>query len=518
MDVSLSTWLILDPLAFAAPPPTLLQNGNSERTMLRPWKVALGRIDPSLKLPLYLQIAHAIIHEIERGQLSPGSFLPSSREMAGILTVNRKTVVLAYEDLIAQGWLESQATRGTVVAEQLHERRPLPPPRDDRPARPEYHFRSPPARALAQAPGHTYKLDEGAPDGRLFPAEILARAYRSAIRRASRENRLQYRDPRGSLRLRLAVAEMLCAERGLRVDADDICITRGSQNGIYLAARTLLVPGDTVLVEALTYEPAVAAFRDLGARIVAVPLDEQGADAAAVEAACRRHRVRAIFLTPHHQFPTTVAMRPERRLRVLELARQFGFAIIEDDYDHEFHFKSQPLLPMASYAPDRVIYVGSLSKLLLPALRIGYLVAPRPFVEAVAHAVSLIDGMGNTLTEDTAADLITEGELRRHVRRATQAYAGRRRTFAATLDDVFGDRVQYRIPDGGLAFWLRFPVTDLLRAIESNAPRNGISLAPSASFAASVDAPVGLRVGFASLSEVEARGALAGLARAGGFG
>ena len=486
--------------------------------MLRPWKVALERIDSSRSTPLYLQIVHAIIHEIEQGRLSPGSFLPSSRELAQILKLNRKTVVLAYEDLIAQGWLESQATRGTVVAAQIYQARRATPPRGSGTASPEYFFRSPPARGLAQAPGRTYKLDEGAPDGRLFPADILARAYRSAIQRASRDNRLQYRDPRGSPRLRLAVAEMLRAERGLPIDPEDICITRGSQNGIYLAARTLLTPGDTVLVEALTYEPAVAAFADLGARIVAVPLDEHGADAEAVEAACRRHRVRAIFLTPHHQFPTTVAMRPERRLRVLELARQFGFAVIEDDYDHEFHFESQPLLPMASYAPNRVIYIGSLSKLLLPALRIGYIVAPRPFVEAVAHAVSLIDGMGNTLTEDAAADLITEGELRRHVRRATRIYAVRRQAFAATLDDIFGERVQYRIPAGGLAFWLRFPEPGLLCKIEAGAPAHGISLAPSASFAAAPEAPNGLRIGFASLTEAEAQEALAALAGTGGVG
>jgi GntR family transcriptional regulator/MocR family aminotransferase len=347
--------------------------------MLRPWKITLGRIDPALRTPLYLQIVHAIIHEIERGRLPPGAFLPSSRELATILGVNRKTVVLAYEDLISQGWLLSEGTRGTVVAALSTEMR-KPPPRPSMPSAttaPEYRFRAPPERSLALSPGKGVKLDEGAPDGRLFPADILSRAYRTAVQRASRDNRLQYRDPRGSPRLREAVATMLRGERGLAVTADDICITRGSQNGIYLAARTLLQPGDAVLVEALTYEPAVAAFTDLGANVVSVGLDENGADVEAIERACRKHRVRAIFLTPHHQFPTTVALRPERRLRVLELARQFGFAVIEDDYDHEFHFESQPLLPMASYAPGRVIYVGSLSKLLLPALRVGYIARPQ---------------------------------------------------------------------------------------------------------------------------------------------
>ncbi len=487
--------------------------------MLRPWKITLGRIDPALKTPLYLQIVRAIIHEIERGRLPPHAFLPSSRELAAILGVNRKTVVVAYEDLIAQGWLTSEGTRGTVVAALLADTRkpPVPTALPSGTTEPEYRFRTPPARPLALPGGKGLKLDEGAPDGRLFPADILSRAYRTAIQRASRENRLQYRDPRGSPRLREAIAAMLRGERGLAVTAEDICITRGSQHGIYLAARTLLSPGDAVLVEALTYEPAVAAFTDLGAKVIPVGLDALGADVDAIERACRKHRVRAIFLTPHHQFPTTVALRPERRLRVLELARQFGFAVIEDDYDHEYHFESQPLLPMASYAPGRVIYVGSLSKLLLPALRIGYIAAPRAFIDAVAHGVSLIDGMGNTLTEDAAADLIEEGELRRHARRSTQIYAARRRAFDATLAATFGDAIRYRVPDGGLAFWVQFADRAVLERIERCAPDHGLRLASSESFATTDDAPRGLRLGFASLTEAEAARALTSLAAAGGI-
>ncbi|TPG47114.1 PLP-dependent aminotransferase family protein [Sphingomonas glacialis] len=487
--------------------------------MLRPWKITLGRIDPALKTPLYLQIVRAIIHEIERGRLPPQAFLPSSRELATILGVNRKTVVLAYEDLIAQGWLMSDGTRGTVVAALITDLR-KPPARPALPSgtsEPEYRFRAPPERPLALPGGTGLKLDEGAPDGRLFPADILSRAYRTAIQRASRDNRLQYRDPRGSPRLREAIAAMLRGERGLAVTPDDICITRGSQNSIYLAARTLLNPGDTVLVEALTYEPAVAAFTDLGAKVVPVGLDAFGADVEEIERACRAHRVRAIFLTPHHQFPTTVALRPERRLRVLELARQFGFAVIEDDYDHEFHFESQPLLPMASYAPDRVIYVGSLSKLLLPTLRIGYIAAPRSFIDAVAHGVSLTDGMGNTLTEDAAADLIDEGELRRHARRTTQIYAKRRSAFDHALSATFGAAATYRVPDGGLAFWVRFEEQGVLDRIEAAAPSHGLRLAHSASFVTRDDAPRGLRLGFASLTEAEAQRALTSLAAAGGI-
>lgn len=486
--------------------------------------MALGEvIDPSRPTPLYLQIVHGLIHEIERGRLTSGAYLPSSRGLATMLGVNRKTVVLAYEDLIAQGWLTSHGTRGTMISEILPKSGPARPASpamegaDVDAKGPAYAFHAPPSRSLALPSDTRMRLDEGSPDGRLFPEEVLGRAYRSAVQGAARRNRLLYGDPRGSLALRENIAAMLRTERGLSVGSENICITRGSQNAIFLAARTLISPGDTVLVEALTYEPAVAAFAACGAKVVSVDLDDQGVDVEDVERKCRGGNVRAIFLTPHHQFPTTVALRPERRLRLLLLARQFNFAIIEDDYDHEFHFESQPLLPIASYAPAYVIYAGSLSKLLLPALRIGYIAAPRAFIDAVAHTVSLTDGMGNTITEEATSELIESGELRRHARKVTQVYARRRLAFTQALSETFGERVSFRPPDGGLAFWLTFPDAADLDRIEARAPELGVRMASSRSFASREGAQRGLRIGFASLREDEARKALNTLAQAAGL-
>ena len=198
-------------------------------------------------------------------------------------------------------------------------------------------------------------------------------------------------------------------------------------------------------------------------------------------------------------------------MRLLEFARQFGFAIIEDDYDHEFHFESQPLLPMAGYAPSQVIYVGSLSKLLLPALRIGYIAAPHAVIDAVAHMISLIDGMGNTLTEDAAAELIENGELRRHARKVRQIYAKRRAAFADTIDTHLAGIADYDMPEGGLAFWLRFRRREDIDRIEEHAPAMGLRFASSRSFTTREDAERGLRIGFASLTEHEAREAIRAL-------
>lgn len=476
--------------------------------MLQSWHFGLSdRIDRSRREPIHFQIVNAIVHEIEGGRLSSGTYLPSSRDLARILGLNRKTIVLAYEDLIAQGWLASRGTRGTMVAAALPGS-PVTasPPVPSEPGELTYRYSRPPARALALADRGGIKLDEGTPDGRLFRHDLLVRSYRAAAHRLGRANGFRYRDPRGALSLRSAIADMLRSTRGMDICEDNVCITRGSQNGMHLAFQILLRPGDVVLVEELTYEPAVAALRALGAEVLTVGLDQDGINVEDVAAMCRLRPVRAVFVTPHHQFPTTVVMRPERRLRLVELARYHGFAIIEDDYDHEFHFDSQPHLPIACYAPGQAIYVGSMSKLLLPTLRLGFAVAPRPVIDAIAHHVSLTDGMGNALEEEAVAELIDNGELRRHLRRARQVYAARRSAFARNLDAIFGDLVDYRQPDGGLAFWLRFRAD--IEPIEKRAAEAGLHFAPSQSYRQRDCAPRGLRIGFASLNEDEQIAAL----------
>lgn len=485
--------------------------------MAQNWRIGLSdRIDPARTGPLYMQIIEAVIRDIQRGRLTPGTYLPSSRELASTLGVNRKTVVLAYEDLVAQGWLATSATRGTMVSEHLPEAID-DRPQDDAPGQSSatktaYTFKPPPDRPLALRNVSGLKIDEGTPDGRLFLPETLAKAYRSAVHQVSRSNGLQYRDPRGTPELRCAIADMLRIQRGLPVNDSNICITRGSQNGIFLTASALLGPGDAVIVESLTYEPAVAAFRTFGARIFPVGLDDGGMDVDAVDEICRKERVKAVFVTPHHQFPTTVALRPNRRLRLVDLARNYGFAIIEDDYDHEFHFQSQPLLPVAAYAPEEVVYIGSLSKLLLPALRIGYVAAPASMIDALAHMVSVSDGMGNSITETATARLIETGEVRRHARKARKIYAERREHFASTLRAALGDRVQFDLPDGGLALWLKFRGN--LEVIEQRAAQSNLHFASHESFKTRGDAPSGLRLGFASLDKDEAVKAIDALDRA----
>ncbi len=478
--------------------------------MLREWKLNLHmEIDRESHVAVYLQIAHVLIREIRRGRLAPGSVLPGTRELAMENGLNRKTVIKAYDELVAQGWLSSEVTKGTFVSADLPEVPSKPITRrlertSTVPEGPQFG-RLRPGHALSAVygrPGHV-ALDDGVPDTRLFPVETFARAYRSGLAIAARHGRLAYGDPRGSQPLRQAISNMLNVERGLATTPDHICLTRGSQMAIYLAAKVMLQPGDTAVMETLSYPPARAAFGSAGANVVSVRLDENGLDVVHLEALCREHRVRLVYVTPHHQFPTTVLLPPDRRQRLMALAEQFGFALVEDDYDHEFHFAHKPLLPLASADPTKVLYIGSMSKLLAPSLRLGYVAAPPRVIDSLASEILLLDRQGDQATEYAVAELIDSGELRRHARKSLRVYAQRREAAVALLQEAFGERIALRPPDGGLALWLRFGDDALLDRIEAHAAASRIGMLPSRGFAGTEDGPRGLRLGFASMTPTE---------------
>ncbi len=482
--------------------------------MLRPWPLTFV-LDRRSGTPVGQQLVHMLIEEIRRGRMKPGTPLPGTRELAESLEVNRKTIQSAFAELQAQGWLSSEPRRGTFVAENLPVLDAKPAGWGKIPEQPFFRVREAVSGPVVDlAPPDMVCFDDGAPDIRLVPIEALARAYRDGLRSTLRRRRLGYGDPRGSESLRSAIATMLNAERGLAADAGNLCLTRGSQMAIFTIAQTLVSPGDTVVVESLTYPPAREAFRRAGAEIATVGVDAQGLVVKDLERVCRQKRVRAVYVTPHHHFPTTVLMTPERRMDLMILASQFGFAIIEDDYDHDFHFAHRPMLPLAAFdGAGFVVYIGSLSKLLSPSLRIGYISAPRTLIDRIAGEIVLVDRQGDPAMEDAIARFIEEGELHRHTRKMLSQYADRRHCFADLLRAEFADEVALTLPDGGLAFWVRFRDTDFTK-LRAFAHSRGVHFQLPHGFA-SEDTPVeGLRLGFASLDLDELKSATSKLAAA----
>jgi GntR family transcriptional regulator/MocR family aminotransferase len=278
---------------------------------------------------------------------------------------------------------------------------------------------------------------------------------------------------------------------------------------IDLTARALLEPGAVVAVEALGYRPAWDALRASGADLRPVPLDEGGLRLDALEALVARERVRAIYVTPHHQYPTTVVLAPGRRLELLELARRARILLIEDDYDHEFHYDGRPVLPLAS--ADRggvVVYVGTLSKVLAPGLRIGYLVAPTPVVERVTARRASVDRQGDHAIEWAVAELLEDGEVQRHIRRARRVYRARREALALALREELGKELTFRAPAGGTALWAHVSAGHDVGAWAKRALAHGVALQTGQEFAFDGRARQYARIGFAQLDEPELREAV----------
>jgi GntR family transcriptional regulator/MocR family aminotransferase len=398
-----------------------------------------------------LRLARAISDDIRRGRLRPGQVLPSSRGFATLLGVHRNTVLAAYRELEAEGWLVTRPASGTFVSAAL----PEMPAQTERRGRRQIGFDVPPVTPtmdpLPPLKRGSILLLGGTPDLRELPRAALARAYR----RATRSTPLfSYGDARGLPRLRAGLAAMLSSTRAVAATDDNILVTRGSQMALDLVARALIRPGDAVAVEALGYQPAWAALTAAGATLVPIPVDAGGLDVDRLAALCKRRRIRAVYLTPHHQYPTTVSLKADRRLRLLDLAATERIALLEDDYDNEFHYDGRPLLPLASADPAGVVvYLGTLSKILAPGLRLGFVAAPPELIARLTDVRRHVDRQGDHLVEAAVADLLDDGEVQRHAHRMRRLYAARRDTFAELLRRHLGGVLSFTVPSGGIAFW-----------------------------------------------------------------
>lgn len=412
--------------------------------MLRPWKLEL-LLDYHSDKALYLQIADAIIVDILSGRLQRGIALPGSRKLAAELNVNRNTVVEALQVLLVEEYLISKERKGTFVAEVL--------PVNQRRSVTKKEI------VISETMPETklIRFDDGHPDSRIAPIEEIARAYRQIFSRKAKWQMMGYTNAFGDLRFREAIVQMLNHQRGMFIHTDSICITRGSQMAMYLLAQCLFSKGDVVLVENPGYRPAWEAFESAGATLMPVTVDEDGLCIEAVKTLLKKNkRIKAIYTTPHHQYPTTVSLSLQRRMELISLSNQFQFTIIEDDYDNEFHYSYRPLLPMASYAElQNYIYIGTMSKVIAPALRIGYLVSTNAdLIQRIGKLRQIIDVQGDTIMEQAVLQLINDGTIKRHLKKATQYYKKKRNYTLQLIEEHLGHKVTFTTPNGGMAFWL----------------------------------------------------------------
>ena len=462
-------------------------------------------IDKNSKTPVYIQIANGMADSIRQGIISSGLKLPGTRIMAEQLGLHRKTVVAAYEELIAQGWIETRNSSGTFVSTKLPEISPVSFQKQKLKAKgdePGFPFQQNPALSLSLYKGSNgLSFNDGFPDVRIAPWEALSRAYRTCLRKGFKKNLLFYGETTGEPSMRSALTEYLRESRGLPIGEDQVMITRGTMMAIHLAANCILKPGDVVVVGKLSYNSCNLILKQAGAQLETVPVDEFGIDTDAVEQLCKKLPVRMMYVTPHHQYPTTVVMPADRRLHLLNLAKEYGFCIIEDDYDYDFHYNSNPILPLAA-ADDHnnVVYVGSLSKVFSPALRIGYVVAPSAVIKAMASFRRIIDRQGDNLLEAAIALLLREGDMQRHLKKAQKVYHARRDLFCDLLESELDSIISFEKPSGGLAVWTTFDERIPVHKLAAKCQKLGLEISDGSHFQPHANAN---RLGFGSTNETE---------------
>ena len=436
-------------------------------------------VDPNGAVPVYRQIAAGIRVALSDGRLAAGDRLPPTRDLARQIGVNRNTVVSAYDLLVEEGIAESHTGRGTfIVSRGAAGATPTDSAGDAWFTAFSRAVEGPAISGLLAA----YRVatsDEGISFAGSYPAPDLmpVEAFRRAADRVLRERGasiLGYGPPGGLPALRERIADDMTAS-GSPVRADDILIANGSQQALDIVFRTLLDRGEAIVVEDPTYTGALGSLASLGARLVGVPLDEDGIRPDLLEIALERHRARVIYLQPTFHNPATRVMSPARRREVLEIVERRRCVVVEDDWARDLRFEGRDLPTLHALDDGRhVIYVSTFSKKLLPGIRVGWIAAPEPVFPRIL-ALKQIDDHGTSLLVQAALDaFLADGSLGPHLERVRAAYRQRRDRMVEALTSHLPEGTNWGIPEGGLFLWVNLPDEIDARELSSLAARRGV--------------------------------------------
>jgi GntR family transcriptional regulator/MocR family aminotransferase len=471
-------------------------------------------LDMSSVVPLHRQLYEGLRGMILAGRLSAGTRLPATRMLARELQISRNTVLNAFEQLLAEGYVEGQMGSGTYVSHVLPDdllRVPSSPAAQ--PPMPANRRLSRRGSLLAVTPvsvardqGLPRAFRPGLPAFDTFPFDVWTRLVARHWRQPPSEL-LSYGDPAGYLPLREAIAAYLRAARGVQCTPDQVIVVAGSQQGLDLAARVLLDPGDYVWIEDPGYVGARGALRSAGAQLVPVPLDQEGLRVAVGIDTCSDARM--AYVTPSHQFPLGVTMSLSRRLALLDWARRADAWLLEDDYDSEYRYTGRPLPALQGLDSDgRTIYLGTFSKVLFPSLRLGYLVAPADLVDAFVAARALADRHPPSIEQAALADFIAEGHFARHIRRTRALYAERQAALLAAAEHELAGLIELHPAEAGmhLVGWLPYAISDT--DASNRAARAGIDAPALSAYALESLERGGLLLGYAAVDQAEIRQAV----------
>jgi GntR family transcriptional regulator/MocR family aminotransferase len=471
------------------------------------------KLDRKSKLPLFRQLYAEIKQAILSGAIPAGMQLPPSRDFCLFLSISRQTVLNAYELLLAEGYLLGSVGKGTYVnvdlpvqsksrqTVQTLKLQGIEPGLSERGLR----FVDP-AGLTRFHQDKTRAFRVSMPGLDVFPFDVWMRL--EARRWRHHEDRLGYSDPAGYPPLRELLAVYLRASRGVNCSPEQIIITSGSQQALYLLSTVLLDPGDAAWVESPGYRGAITPLHAAQAKVCHVPVDEDGLDVA--YGAQHYPEAKLVYVTPSHQLPLGMTMSLQRRLALLAWAKTRRAWVIEDDYDSEYRYSGAPLASLQSLDQSGcVVYVGTMSKVLFPGLRLGYMVAPPALVTPLTHAKAIIDKHTAIVPQMVLADFIAEGHFGRHIKRTRKVYSQRQTALLHALDTTLADELSCGASDGGLDLAVHFKKRRSEEMVVQAGHNAGLELRGLSYYFSdgkrensSTFAP-GLLLGFSSIGEME---------------
>jgi len=435
------------------------------------------KIDRNSNVAIYMQITNQLINAIQRGFLSVGTKLPGTRSLSKFLEVHRNTIVAVYDELFAQGWVESLPNKGTFIIGKNEEK-----PVDfneisqinlkNYPKTTGFSFKT--SNILDNPFEHSncqFVFNDGIPDIRLTQIDQHSRIYSSILKRKA--HKIGHYNQDGSEFFKKNLSQYLNLSRGLPISIHNILITRSTEMSIYIVSEILLSKDDTVLIGSLSYFSVNMILQKAGVKIITIPIDNEGINVEEVRNICKNHKIRMLYITPHHHYPTTVTLSAQRRLELLNLANEFGFIILEDDYDYDFHYEKSPILPLASADTNgMVIYIGSFGKSLAPGFRTGFIVAPENLMTEMRKYLGIIDRQGDILMEHVLGEMIAEGEINRYLKKSIKIYQERRDYFIHLIQENLGNFLTFEKPSGGLAIWTEWQIPINLMQLSRNCAKN----------------------------------------------
>ncbi len=458
------------------------------------------KIERERAIPVYLQIVNTLIKEIQSGRLRPGTKMMGIKSLSTLLDVNKNTIEKVYIELELQQWIKSVPRKGTFVSEKLPEFQPK-------------NWNNQPETKVKKgikidpvnsSPSHITKNDKvlifdgGLPDPRVIDHQAIGRAHRNIFKSDRYLNLFSYTSAYGDEVLRKELVKYLNDTRGIPCNEENILITRGSQMAIFLSMKILLKKNEVAIVGMPGYFGTNDVLEYIGAKVFNVSVDEDGLVVDEIEEICKKNKIKVVYVTPHHHHPTTVSLSPARRMNLLRLAETYGFHIIEDDYEYDFHYGNAPILPLSSLdGLTNTIYTGSFSKTISPGLRIGYLLADEKIIEKAVEIRKAIDCQGNPIMERAMGVLLQQGEIDRMIRRSRNIYRQRRDYFCEALNAHFSNDIAFKVPEGGLAVWTKFDSSIDLMEVYKKALDKNLNLILAPYFGSSLNAT---RLGFASLT------------------